>query len=1095
MARDYIFVSYSHVDEDWLNRLRIFLKPFPWGQSYKDGGALWADPYIRTGERWRREIGEGLARTRIGVLLVSPDFLASDFIASSELPPLLDGARSDDVTLVCVPVRTSIVDLSHPELLDYQWPRPPAEPLDLLGPAERDAGLAQIVRKLHDVAKSAGLITTAPVTRAPAAPRVTERLPRLAPPEAGDAVGRLVGVPSQRPHHIPRLDVRDRIREALLSGSTGTVGLSGTRGTSRVGVFGQGGLGKTVSAIDIALDEAVRRAFPGGIFWVTLGQTPDMTSLQATLIQQISGSPAVVKSVTEGTSQLDELMANRFSLIVLDDVWRLEHARAFDVSGERCRLLVTTRDAGVLSALGAEDIELDVLDEAHALELLATWTGTPAERLPQEAKPLVKRCGYLPLAISVAGAMVRDGTPWSDILAALEAGNVRFLDHPYASVFTSLRLSIDALPDQDRARYFELAVIPEDVSMPVAVVTRFWAHSGGRKDYECGQLLTSFERRGLLYVEGDGARIRFHDLQRDFLQLAVDDAEQLHARFLDAMARALDAGRSESHRPWWTLPADELYLWVHLAYHLVKAGLRDELRALLLDYDWIVAKLHAADINALLADYDPLDGDATSNLVQGALRLSAHVLSKDPDQVAPQLLGRMLRVERSEIERLLAAARRGRKGTWLRPTAGSLAAPGGSLVRTLAGHTGTVTAVAVTPDGRRAVSGSHDTTLKVWDLATGAVLQTLAGHANSVTAVALTPDGRCAVSASSTTLKVWDLATKDVPQTLAGHANSVTAVALTPDDHRAVSASTDKTLKVWDLATGAVLQTLEGHAGEVKAVAVTPDGRRAISASDDTTLKVWDLATGTALQTLGHWYAVTAVALTPDGRRAVSASAWNLKVWDLTTGTAVQTLKWRWSQAGLPTKFVAVTPDGRRAVSASAWNLNVWDLATGAVLLRLEGHTGWVNPVALTPDGRRAVFASSTTLKVWDLATGAVLQTLEGHAGEVTAVAVTPDGRRAVSASWDKTLRVWDLATGTALQTLKGHTNHVNAVALTPDGRRAVSTSADNTLKVWDLVTGVVIATFTAEGATTCCAIAPDGTTIVAGDAVRSVHILSLENA
>jgi WD40 repeat protein len=51
MPRDYIFVSYSHLDEEWLNRLRIFLKPFSWGQSYKHGGALWADPYIQTGQR------------------------------------------------------------------------------------------------------------------------------------------------------------------------------------------------------------------------------------------------------------------------------------------------------------------------------------------------------------------------------------------------------------------------------------------------------------------------------------------------------------------------------------------------------------------------------------------------------------------------------------------------------------------------------------------------------------------------------------------------------------------------------------------------------------------------------------------------------------------------------------------------------------------------------------------------------------------------------------------------------------------------------------------------------------------------------------
>ncbi len=155
-----------------------------------------------------------------------------------------------------------------------------------------------------------------------------------------------------------------------------------------------------------------------------------------------------------------------------------------------------------------------------------------------------------------------------------------------------------------------------------------------------------------------------------------------------------------------------------------------------------------------------------------------------------------------------------------------------SSVRTLEGHGAGVLAVAVTPDGRRAVSGSSDKTLKVWDLEQGALLATLEGHGAQVWAVAVTPDGR-----------------------------------------RAVSGSDDATLKVWDLEQGALLATLEAHGGGVKAVAVTPDGRRAVSGSDDRTLKVWDLEQGALLATLeGHGDRVWAVAVTPDGRRAVSGS-------------------------------------------------------------------------------------------------------------------------------------------------------------------------------------------------------------------------------
>jgi WD40 repeat protein len=214
--------------------------------------------------------------------------------------------------------------------------------------------------------------------------------------------------------------------------------------------------------------------------------------------------------------------------------------------------------------------------------------------------------------------------------------------------------------------------------------------------------------------------------------------------------------------------------------------------------------------------------------------------------------------------------------------------------------------VAVCPDGQRAVSVSADQTLKVWDLSSGRELRTLSGHTDSVTAVAVSPDRRRVVSGSNDqTLKVWDLASGRELNTFTGHSGYVTAVAVTPDGHRALSAAGVATvcldrsgaveppavLNVWELDSGEELRTLTGHPSRVTAVAVTPDGQRAVSASFDHTLKVWDLASGHELRTLsGHSNWVNAVAVTPDGQRAVSASEdQTLKVWDLETGRCVAT--------------------------------------------------------------------------------------------------------------------------------------------------------------------------------------------------------------
>jgi WD40 repeat protein len=504
-------------------------------------------------------------------------------------------------------------------------------------------------------------------------------------------------------------------------------------------------------------------------------------------------------------------------------------------------------------------------------------------------------------------------------------------------------------------------------------------------------------------------------------------------------------------------------------------------------------RVHDLQLDYVRAQYP--DREALDT-IRAALRLSTHVIYRDPRQFASQTLGRLLSHHSPHVQKLMRSVAEYRATPWLRPKTASLTAPGGPLVRVLAGHSESVDAVAVTPDGKRAVSASYDNTLKVWDLASGKELQTLAGHSHWVNAVAVTPDGKRAVSASrDQTLKVWDLASGKELRTLAGHRAEVYGVAVTPDGKRVVSASKDRTLKVWDLASGKKLQTLAGHRGEVCGVSVTAGGRRAVSASWDRTLKVWDLESGKELQTLeGHSEAVMAVAVTPDGKRAVSASWDNsLKVWDIEGGEELQTLAGH-SDA---VEAVAVTPDGKRAVSASAdETLKVWDIETGKELQTLAGHGRHVNAVALTPDGKRAVSASwDLTLKVWELESEKELQTLAGHRDGVTAVAVTPDGRRAVSASSDQTLMVWDIESGKELHTLEGHSNQVYGVAVTPDGKRVVSASWDGTLKVWDIESGRELRTLVAQGGgVDAVAVTPDGNRAISISLDQSLKVWDLDS-
>jgi tetratricopeptide (TPR) repeat protein len=146
--RTQVFISYSHQDKVWLQKLQTHLTPFIRGQ-YLD---VWDDTKIPPGSKWKEEIEKALASAKIAVFLVSPDFLASKFINEQELPPLLEASEREGLTILWIPVRPSSYKIT--KINDYQAAHNPSKPLSSLNDAEQDDAWVSICDRIQEAFES-----------------------------------------------------------------------------------------------------------------------------------------------------------------------------------------------------------------------------------------------------------------------------------------------------------------------------------------------------------------------------------------------------------------------------------------------------------------------------------------------------------------------------------------------------------------------------------------------------------------------------------------------------------------------------------------------------------------------------------------------------------------------------------------------------------------------------------------------------------------------------------------------------------------------------------------------------------------------------
>ncbi len=283
----------------------------------------------------------------------------------------------------------------------------------------------------------------------------------------------------------------------------------------------------------------------------------------------------------------------------------------------------------------------------------------------------------------------------------------------------------------------------------------------------------------------------------------------------------------------------------------------------------------------------------------------------------------------------------------------------------LRGHGGPVRALAISQDGKTAISGSFDTSAIRWSLEKGAASEVLRFHDGAVNAVALLRDGRAASSGEDTRIAIWKPGEGKPVAVLEGHKAPVAALAVSPDGATLASASWDHTARLWPLAGGEA-RVLEGHKDNVNGVAFTPDGKSVVTAGYDATLRIWPLAGG-APEIVTLPTPLNTVAIAPDGEIAA---------------------------AGADGKVYFLTADGQVR----------GDVEVGAVP---------IIAVTMSPDGKLVAAAGIRgSVAIIDRATRNLERTLVGPGLPVWSVAFFPDSRTLLTGGTDRMIRRWDAIKG-----------------------------------------------------------------------------------
>jgi WD40 repeat protein len=882
-----------------------------------------------------------------------------------------------------------------------------------------------------------------------------------------------------------------------------------------IGIFGMGGIGKTLLAIKLAQQIAGDFSF---VIWRSLKNAPPLADLLKEYILFFSEQSAheLPENLSDRISLVINYLRENRCLIILDNVETIlqggtnsgyyredyeGYAQLIQQIGEvphKSLLILTSRE---------KPKEFARLENSPAVKilLLSGVSGTEGKRVLKDKgingteeiwKQLVKKYSGNLLALKLASETIRELYS-GNIAAFLSEGEAIFGD-----VLDVLDEQFARLSNQEQEIMYWLAIVRESIHID-DLRRNMISHPSKQSIMKS---LVDLRRKSLIEQSSAGFTLQNVILEYITSRLVNNICHEIEHREIGYIANySLIQAQAKDY-----IRQTQIYLILKpIAEQLLIKLEKEILEQKLIEMITFLQKTYSGKqgyaagciLNILIYLQKDLRGLNFSKLsIWQAFLQNVNLTDIDfsdsdlSTSVFAETFRRVLSVDFSSDGKKLAAGTSDRKVIiW--------SVPDFKPIFTGEGHEDLVRCVVVNNGNNLLASGSSDRTVRLWDIESGACLKIFRGHTQMVNAVAFSPHDNILASCSADlTVRLWNINTGEQIRLLEGHTDFVSSIRYSPDGSFFATGSADKTIRLWDTVSGDIIAVLNGHSSRILSIAFSPDGTTIASGGEDHTVRLWSLDNRNCFAVWqGHLDSVWSVAFNKDGSTLASGSQdQTVRLWQVKSGECIKLLQghtnhvrsvafnsnllasgardstiriWNISSADTLKTIqgysnsvwsVAFSPDGQSLASGNNDNnIYLWDVITGRNTHILKGHTNSVGAVSFSPDGKILASGSEDrTIRLWDKQTGRSMKILQGHTSWVNFVTFSPDGRLLASCSEDNTVRLWDMESGQALNILQGHTALVWTVDFSPDGSQLVSCSEDNTIRLWNTQTGQQIKEF-----------------------------------